>query len=115
MNQQAAIHEGKFISENQPVGWWGNPIEGFGPYLFNNIIARDYTVCGAWSSTGNKYSIDVLWLDSKTGMSNDIIKINFPCDKKVYEEFLLGKTLTFKGCLKYDFAVGQWYIHWLVA
>lgn len=115
MNKQAALYEGRFITESQPVGWFGNPIEGYGPYLFNNIVAQDYTVCGAESSTGSKYCIDTLWLDSKTGDSSDVIKINFPCEIRVYEKYLLGKTLTFKGCMKYDFSVNQWYIHWLMA
>ena len=112
--QQATIYEGKFIGHSKPIGWWDNPIEGFGPYIFHNIIARDYVVCGYTNSTYSGYT-DTLWLESKTGMTNDVIRINFLTSVSAYEQFLHGKTLTFKGCTRYDHAVGQWYIHWVIA
>lgn len=111
--QQATIYEGRFVDQDQPRGWFNNPIEGFGPYIFNNIVARDYVVCGY---TNNRYdrTTDTLLLESKTGMSNDVIYINCMVDVEWYKQMVHGNTVTFKGCLKYDHSVNQWYIHWII-
>lgn len=111
--QQATIYEGRFVDQTQPRGWWNNPIEGFGPYMYSSIVAREYVVCGYTNSRYDR-TTDTLLLESKTGMSNDVIYINFKVDVKTYEQMLHNKTVTFKGCLKYDHSVNQWYIHWTI-
>lgn len=101
----ATIYESQYpLEQDAPLGWWGNPIEGWGT-SFKRIVARDFQVVG--------YMNGQLWLRSKTGDSSDSIQINMPLiSNRVYEDFYEGMTCTFNGELKYDFTANRWYIQW---
>ena len=96
------IYETEFPGEqSQPVGWFNNPIDGWGSSTFR---ISNYKVSAYWHGE--------LWLQSKTGGSGDKISINWFSDPQVVESFMVGRHFDFDGRLEYDFKAGQWFISW---
>jgi hypothetical protein len=87
--------------QSQPVGWFGNPIDGWGSSSFK---INNYKVVG--------YMNGQLWLDSKTGGASDSIQIDWFSDPQVVESFMIGRHFDFDGRLEYDFKAGRWFISW---
>lgn len=87
--------------QDQPVSWFNNPIIGWGSTNFQIV---DYMVTG--------YSDGQLWLQSKTGDSNDRISINWTSTQEIVAEFMVGKLFSFNGSLEYDHSARRWYIQW---
>ena len=95
-------YETKFPGQqSQPVGWFNNPIDGWGSSTFK---INGYTVVG--------YMDGQLWLQSKTGDASDSIRINWFSDPRVVESQMVGRHFDFDGRLEYDFKAGRWYISW---
>lgn len=93
------IYETRFPGDQaEPRGFWGNDFGGNMQYP----VLKDYKVAGFQGTE--------LWLDSKTGDSSDVIRINFVVDPYTFASTLEGKTATFKGELKYD--RGGYYYSW---
>ena len=87
--------------QSQPVGWFGNPIDGWGSTSFK---INNYKVVG--------YMNGQLWLDSKTGGASDSIQIDWLSDPWVVESQMIGRHFDFDGRLDYDYDVNRWYIIW---
>lgn len=88
-------------SQAQPVGWFNNPINGWGTARFN---ITNYTVVGMTDGQ--------LWLQSKTGDASDSITINFYTTKEVFEAYFVGRQMDFDGRFEYDFTARRWFIQW---
>lgn len=87
--------------QSQPVGWFNNPIDGWGSSTFK---INGYAVVG--------YMNNQLWLQSKTGGASDSIQINWFSDAQIVESFMVGRSFDFDGRLQYDYNVNRWFIFW---